>query len=103
MQAEISDPALAHDGPGVGFPGRSQRSLRSGVEDESRIVATEYLCLALALSSHHKGSLVCRRGTDTTIPVAGHGEAHPFPAVQRRLHSGCFRSVLWVLILPSLT
>lgn len=44
--------------------------------------------------------LVCRRGTDTVIPVAGHGEAHPFPAVQCRLQGGCFQSVLWGLIPP---
>lgn len=102
MQAEISDPALAH-GHGVAFPGRSQRSLRSRVEDESRIVATEYPCVAMALSSHRKGSLVRRRDTDTMIPVVGHREAHLCPAVQCKLHSGCFRSTLWVLILPSLT
>lgn len=35
--------------------------------------------------------------------VVGHREAHPCPAVQCKLHSGCFRSTLWVLILPSLT
>lgn len=97
VQAEISDPALAHEGPGAGFPGCSQRSLRSWVEDESRIMATECLCLALPLSSHRKGSLVCRRGTDIVIPVVGHGEPCPFPPVQRRLHSGCFRNILWVL------
>lgn len=95
MQAEISDPALARDGPGVGFLGCSQRSLWSGAEDESRIVATECLCLALWLA--------CRRGTDTVIPVVGHRELRPFPPVQYRLHRGCFRSILWVLILPWLT
>lgn len=97
MPAEISDAARAQDRPGVGFPGCSQRSLRSEVEDECRIVATEYLCLALALISHRKGSL------DTVMPVTRHGEPHPFPPGQCRLHRGCFTSILWVLVLPSLT
>lgn len=66
MQAEISDPALAHDGPGVGFLGYSQRFLQSGVEDERRTVATECLCQALALSSHRKASL------GTLIPEVEH-------------------------------